>query len=324
MKPKILLIGKNGQVGGELVSLLPQAGEVTALGREQLDLTKPEELRQAIGRVGPRIIVNAAAYTAVDLAEKEEPQARSSNAEAPRVMAEEAKKIGALLVHYSTDYVFDGTKATAYVEEDATNPLSVYGRTKLEGELAIRESGAAHLIFRTEWVYGRSGKNFLLTILRLASEREELRIVRDQIGAPTWCREVARGTATVIARVLQRGEDSLLNHKGIFHMTAGGATSWHEFAEAILEDARAVRTPASWITKVTLGRAIVTKRVTPITTQEYPTPARRPANSVLANDRLSDEFGVRLPDWRSQLKEVFAGSKPIDVRDSEAAARREP
>jgi dTDP-4-dehydrorhamnose reductase len=307
MNPKILLIGKNGQVGGELVFLLPQAGEVTALGREQLDLSKPEEVRQAIRRVGPRVIVNAAAYTAVDLAEKEETQARSINAEAPRVMAEEAKKIGALLVHYSTDYVFDGTKNTPYVEDDGTNPLSAYGRTKLEGESAIRDSGAAHLVFRTEWVYGRSGKNFLLTILRLASEREELRIVHDQIGAPTWCREIARGTAAVIARALEAGEGSLLNHRGILHMTAGGAISWYGFAEAILQEARAVRTPASWITKATGGRAIVTQRVTPITTQEYPTPARRPANSLLANDRLSDEFGVRLPDWRTQLKEVFAG-----------------
>jgi dTDP-4-dehydrorhamnose reductase len=280
MKPNILLIGKNGQVGSVLVSLLPLRGEVTALGREQLDLAKPDELRQAIGRVRPRIIVNAAAYTAVDLAEKEEALARSINAEAPRVMAEEAKKIGALLVHYSTDYVFDGAKNTAYVEEDATNPLSAYGRTKLEGESAIRNSGAAHLIFRTEWVYGRSGKNFLLTILRLASEREELRIVRDQIGAPTWCREIARGTATVIARVLDAGEESRSSHREILHMTASGKTSWHGFAEAIVEEAGAVQEPQAWMAKATGGRAIVAQRIMPITTQEYPTPARRPADTV--------------------------------------------
>jgi dTDP-4-dehydrorhamnose reductase len=306
MKPTILLLGKNGQVGAELLSSLPLIGEVTALDREKLNLCNQDDIRNAIGRVRPRIIVNAAAYTAVDLAEKEEAQARSVNAEAPRVMAEEAKKIGALLVHYSTDYVFDGAKNTPYTEDDPTNPLSAYGRTKLEGEAAIRESGAAHLIFRTEWVYGRRGRNFLLTILRLASEREELRIVRDQIGAPTWCREIARGTAAVIARAATAGEDFLLSHRGIFHMTAGGTTSWHGFAEAIVAEARTVREQAPWMTKATGGHAIVTQRVAPITTQEYPTPARRPANSLLANERLFSEFGVRLPDWRVQLKEVFA------------------
>jgi dTDP-4-dehydrorhamnose reductase len=308
MKPAILLIGKNGQVGAELVTLLPLAGQVTALGREQLDLSNPEEIRQAIGRAHPRIIVNAAAYTAVDLAEKEEVQARTINSEAPRVMAEEAKKVGALLVHYSTDYVFDGAKNTPYAEEDPTNPLSVYGRTKLQGELAIRSTGAAHLIFRTEWVYGRRGRNFLLTILRLASEREELRIVRDQVGAPTWCREIARGTVSVLGRAAEAGVESLLNHGGIYHMTASGKTSWHGFAEAILEEARKVQRQPVWMAKATGSREIATRHVAPITTEEYSTPARRPANSVLANDRLSSEFGVRLPDWRTQLNEVFAES----------------
>jgi dTDP-4-dehydrorhamnose reductase len=306
MKPAILLIGKNGQVGHELLSLLPQAGELTAIGREQLDLYNPEEIRRAIRQARPQIIVNAAAYTAVDLAEKEESQARAINAEAPRVMAEEAKKAGALLVHYSTDYVFDGAKSTPYLETDATNPLSAYGKTKLEGELAIRGSGAAHLIFRTEWVYGRRGKNFLLTILRLASEREVLRIVSDQIGSPTWCREIARGTASVIARVASGGTESLLSRSGIFHLTASGTTSWHGFAEAILEEAKAVQGRAEWIAKVTGGRELITRRIVAITTREYPTPARRPGYSVLGNDRLFGEFGVRLPGWRTQLKEVFA------------------
>jgi dTDP-4-dehydrorhamnose reductase len=308
MKPAILLIGKNGQVGSELVALLPQVGEVTAIGREQLELCNPEEIRHAIGQARPQIIVNAAAYTAVDLAEKEEAQARTINAEAPRVMAEEAKKAGALLVHYSTDYVFDGAKLTPYAENDPTNPLSVYGKTKLEGELAIHNTGAAHLIFRTEWVYGRRGKNFLLTILRLASEREELRIVRDQIGSPTWCREIARGTASVLARAAGSGMESLLSQRGIYHLTASGTTSWHGFAESILEEARTVQGQSAWMVKVTGGRELVTRRVVPITTQEYPTPARRPSYSVLGNDRLSSEFGVRLPDWRTQLKEVFAGN----------------
>jgi dTDP-4-dehydrorhamnose reductase len=315
MKPVILLIGKNGQVGGELLDLLPEVGEVTALGREELDLYNPEAIRHAIGEVRPQIIVNAAAYTAVDLAEKEEAQARIVNVAAPRVMAEEANKGGALLVHYSTDYVFDGSKKTPYLEDDPTNPLSAYGRTKLEGESAIRATGTAHLIFRTEWVYGRRGKNFLLTILRLAAEREELRIVRDQLGAPTWSREIARGTVSVIARA---GAEALLNHRGIYHLTAGGTTSWHGFAEAIVEQAKGIREPADWIRKATGGKAILTRRVTPITTEQYPTPAKWPAYSVLATDRLYGEFGVRLPEWQAQLREVFAASEALRTAERQA------
>src|ERR1700693_3249357 len=235
MKPAILLIGTNGQVGRELNRMLPRIGEVTALNRQLLSLTKPKEIRRAIRTFHPSFIVNAAAYTAVDKAESEETVARAINAEAPAVMAEEAKKIGASLIHFSTDYVFDGTKTFAYDEDDPANPQNVYGRTKLEGERAIQASGATHLIFRTAWVYATQGRNFLLTILRLATQREELKIVRDQIGAPTLRREIARATTKILAQICarERGPISLADVSGIYHMTAGGETSWYDFTNAI-------------------------------------------------------------------------------------------
>jgi len=201
MKLKILLTGKNGQLGRELISSLEPLGEVIALGHAQLDLTKPEQIRQTIRDLQPQLIVNAAAYTAVDQAESEEAIARALNADAPGIMADEAKKIGAALIHYSTDYVFDGSKTTPYLENDITNPISAYGRTKLAGEQLIQDSGGSHLIFRIAWVYGREGKNFLRTILRLATQKEELRIVSDQIGAPTSSRDIALATAEVLSRV---------------------------------------------------------------------------------------------------------------------------
>ena len=307
MKPAILLIGSNGQVGRDLSEILPRIGEVTAFDRERLDLTQPEEIRSAIRACRPAWIVNAAAYTAVDKAESEESLARAINAEAPRVMAEEAKAIGACLIHYSTDYVFDGTKTTPYVEDDPPNPQNVYGRTKLEGERAIRDSGAAHLIFRTAWVYATRGRNFLLTILRLATQREELRIVHDQLGAPTLSGEIARTTASVLAKISagEPGAPSLAEVSGIYHMTAGGETSWHEFASTILEKAKAAPHP-DWLASATGGLPIITRRVIPIATSEYPTPARRPAYSVLSNAKLNRVFSVQLPDWRTQLDSVCA------------------
>ena len=304
-KPRILLIGKTGQVGTELERLLPALGDVFAYGRNDLDLTKPRAVRSAIRERQPDVIVNAAAYTAVDQAEKEEPLARTINAEAPGVMAEEARNQGALLVHYSTDYVFDGLKATAYVESDQTNPLSAYGRTKLAGEELIRASGANHLIFRTEWVYGRRGKNFLLTILRLAAERDELRIVRDQIGAPTWCRAIAEGTRDALRKLLGESGDRLAEVSGTYHMTANGSTSWFGFAEEIVRIGREAK--ADWIGAATSGRAMRVQRVVPISAADYPLPALRPANSVLSNARLERTFGVRLADWKDQLNEVFSG-----------------
>ena len=304
MKPKILLTGRNGQVGHELEQLLPAIGETSAFDRQRLDLTNPAELRRVINEIRPQIIVNAAAYTAVDRAESEEALARAINAEAPAVMAEEAKKIGALLVHYSTDYVFDGTKHSPYEEDDPPNPLGVYGKTKLEGEQAISETGATHLIFRTAWVYATRGRNFLLTILRLASEREELQIVRDQTGAPTWCREIARATSTILTDAVNKG--SIPNGiSGTYHMSAGGTGSWYDFARAILDEASRTPAKAPWLTDAMRGRPVVAKRVLPISTDQYPTPARRPAYSVLSNSRLNRTLGVELPDWREQLHSAF-------------------
>ena len=311
MKPRILLIGKNGQVGHDLQRLLPAYGELTAVDRQQLDLAAPDAIRRGVQEIRPQIIINAAAYTAVDQAEKDELAARAINAIAPGILAEQAKQVGAALIHYSTDYVFDGTKTTPYEEDDAPNPLGAYGRTKLEGEQAIRDSGVAHLIFRTAWVYSTRGKNFLLTILRLATQREELRIVNDQIGAPTLSHELAEATAKVLSQLPAMKnasmDESLAGLGGIYHMTAGGATNWYEFATTILDDASASiqgKKPA-WLLTALNGAPLVTRRVVPITTAEYPTPAHRPPYSVLSNERLAKTFGIRLPDWNAQLGRVF-------------------
>jgi dTDP-4-dehydrorhamnose reductase len=310
MKQKILLTGKNGQVGRELEQLLPRLCEVVALDRQQLDLARPSEIRRVVREVRPGLIVNAAAYTAVDQAEKEEVVARAINAEAPGVLAEEAKKIGAALVHYSTDYVFDGSKRTPYEEDDPRNPINAYGRTKLAAEQAIRESGVAHLIFRTEWVYARQGRNFLLTILRLATQREELKIVSDQIGAPTSNRDIAEATIQVLAQIFkpQAKQTSWPEVSGTYHMTAAGETNWYEFAKAILEEASQVNPPPAWLAAATGARPLIAQRIIPIRTEDYPTPARRPAYSVLSNARLEQTFGVQLPDWRSQLHALFSGA----------------
>ena len=309
MKPQILLVGNNGQVGRELNRMLPQLGEVKALGREQLDLCNVDEIRRAIRAFRPDIIVNAAAYTAVDKAESEPELAHAVNGIAPAVMAEEAKTLGALLVHYSTDYVFDGTKTSPYVESDPTNPKNIYGKTKLEGELAIQASGASHLIFRTSWVYGPEGKNFLLTILRLATQREELKIVCDQTGAPTASTEIARGTAEILLQIFgpENGAPRIVDG-GVFHMTAGGVTSWFDFTRAILEHARKIDAATPWFAAATGGRPLIVRNVVPIPAVEYPTPASRPSYSVLSNAKMDRVFSVRLPDWRAQLDTVFAKS----------------
>ncbi len=307
MKPAILLIGANGQLGRELNAALTSLGEVTALDRQHLDLTRPEDIRPAIHDFHPALIVNAAGYTAVDQAESEATLARAVNAGAPAVLAEEAKKIGAALIHYSTDYVFDGTKTTPYEEDDPANPLSVYGKTKLEGERAIQASGAAHLIFRTSWVYGTHGRNFLLSILRLATQREELRVVRDQTGAPTLSREIARATAQILTQLSakQAGRISLEGVSGVYHMTAAGETSWYEFAKAILEEAAGVPEARPWLTAATEDLPLIARRVVPVSAAAYAAAARRPAYSVLSNARLAHTFSVRLPEWRKQLHSVF-------------------
>ncbi|MCK5623860.1 MAG: dTDP-4-dehydrorhamnose reductase, partial [Alphaproteobacteria bacterium] len=266
----ILLLGANGQVGWELRRALAPLGPVRALERAEADLADPDALSRAVRETAPSLIVNAAAYTAVDRAEEDEALARTINADAPGLLAEEAKRLGIALVHYSTDYVFDGVGELPAMESDLTDPLNAYGRTKLAGEAAIRDSGCAHLILRTSWVYSMRGANFLLTVRRLAGELEEMRIVADQTGAPTWARGIAGATALILARCGAPAETGILAEKGgLYHLTASGETTWHGFADAIVEWLRAT------------GQPVRCKQVHPIPTSDYPTPARRPANSLL-------------------------------------------
>jgi dTDP-4-dehydrorhamnose reductase len=304
----ILLTGKNGQIGFELKKILPRLGRLIAVDREDVDLTDSSETRRMVQELRPRLIVNAAAYTAVDQAETDQHAARALNADAPAVLAEAAKKVGAALVHFSTDYIFDGLKKSPYVEDDSPNPLSVYGRTKLAGEEAIRQIGVPHLIFRTAWVYGTRGRNFLLTILRLASQREELRIVADQTGTPTWCREVAQAITSILLNLSHASSStiSLSDLSGTYHVTAAGSTTWFDFARAILDEGACISLDVPWFAAATSGRALSIQRIVPITTAEYPTPAQRPAYSVLSNERLFRTFHVRLPDWRTQLRSAFS------------------
>src|SRR5712692_7237697 len=308
MKPKILLTGKTGQLGSELNQLLPKLGEVIAPKRNELDLREPEKIRQVMRNASPQLVVNAAAYTAVDAAETDQASALAVNAEAPRLLALEAKKIGAMLVHFSTDYIFDGSKKAPYVETDPTNPLNAYGRSKLTGEEAIRNSGAAHLIFRTSWVYATHGRNFLLTILRLATEREGLKIVRDQAGAPTCALDLAEGTTRILAGMIagDKSQSTVPEDSGTYHMTAAGQTTWYEFASAILEEGLRAPQNLPWLASATKGRPLIARRVVPISTEEFDSPTPRPAYSVLSNARLKQVFGVALPDWRTQLQRCFS------------------
>jgi len=286
----ILLLGANGQVGWELRRTLAPLGPVRALERADADLADPDALSRIVRETAPSLIVNAAAYTAVDRAEEDEASARAINAEAPGVLAEEARRLGIALVHYSTDYVFDGTGSRPAIESDPTAPLNAYGRTKLAGEVAIRDSGCAHLILRTSWVYSIRGANFLLTVQRLAGQLEELRIVADQTGAPTWARGIAEATALVLARCgAPRDPGGLAENGGLYHMTAAGETTWHGFAGAVVD----------WMR--TSGQPVLCKQVSPIPTSDYPTPAKRPANSLLDCSKLNDAFGIAIPDWRDQL-----------------------
>jgi dTDP-4-dehydrorhamnose reductase len=287
---RILLTGANGQVGSELRRSLAPLGEVVAFDRAGLDLAQPDVLIARVRDVAPQAIVNAGAYTGVDKAESEPEQASAINGTAPRVLAEEARRLGALLVHYSTDYVFDGEKADPYTEADTPNPLSVYGRSKLEGERAVIASGCQHLTLRTSWVYGTRGRNFLLTMLRFAGEGRALRVVDDQIGAPTWCREIADATAALLARpdLAAPGAD------GLYHVSAGGFTSWFGFARAIFDSPELVR----------LG--IARPALEAIPTSEYPTPARRPRNSRLDCSRLERRAGLRLAPWDEALGGAMA------------------
>jgi dTDP-4-dehydrorhamnose reductase len=284
---KILLAGKNGQVGYQLERSLQGLGEIMAVDRSQMDLANLDQVRDVIRSVKPDLIVNAAAYTAVDQAESEPELAMRINGEAPGVMAEEARKIGAALLHYSTDYVFDGSKTSPYTEDDVPCPISVYGRSKLAGEHAIRAADIPHMIFRTSWVYDMRGKNFLLTILRLAQERDELRIINDQHGSPTWSRTISDITAHIVAqaRGAKAPAEWWQEHAGLYHLAGQGQTTWYGFAQAILNCAPGAKLP----------------KVLPITTSEYPTAAKRPGNSVLSCERLQRSL-CTIPDWQSAMR----------------------
>ncbi|MEO0935481.1 MAG: dTDP-4-dehydrorhamnose reductase [Cyanobacteria bacterium J06641_2] len=290
---KILLTGVTGQVGWELQRTLMTLGEVIPVGRNvtntslRMDLAQPDTIRRVIREVEPDLIVNPAAYTAVDKAESEPELAMMVNGIAPGVIAEEAKRLGAAMVHYSTDYVFDGTSQVPYRESDLTNPQNVYGETKLAGEKAIQAVGVPHLIFRTSWVYGMRGKNFLLTMLRLGKEREELRVVDDQVGAPTWCRMIAEATAQVLSGNRGNVSDFLVEKGGLYNLTASGKTSWCGFARAIFEND---------------VRERKLQRLVGISTDEYPTAAKRPGFSLLDGGKLAETFGLVLPDWERCLE----------------------
>ena len=289
MSRSFLVIGSRGQVGWELMRTLQPLGCVTGVDYPDLDLTRPESVRPWLNQTRPDVVVNAAAYTAVDRAEAEPDLARCVNATAPALLAEETRRRGAWLVHYSTDYVFDGHQKTPYREDAPPNPLNEYGRSKLAGDLAVQQAGGRHLIFRLCWVYGGRGQNFLRTMLRLFTTREEVRVVNDQWGAPTWSRHIAETTALALAHVLHAPEPEA--YCGLYHLAAGGVTTWHGFARAIWE-----RMPAA------VRRC---REVVPITTAEYPTPARRPVRAVLDCDKLERVFGLRLPDWETSLRQVL-------------------
>lgn len=290
---KILISGCDGQVGWELQRSMVVLGEVVALNRHEMDLAQPGSAAAVVERMAPDVVINAAAYTAVDKAESEEALATRINGDAAGEIARAARDVKALFVHYSTDYVFDGNKTTAYVEDDLTAPLGAYGRSKLAGERAIAEVGGDWLTFRTTWVYGVRGKNFLRTMLRLAASREELSVVGDQQGAPTSARIIADATAHIVAQSMRERRAGAFE-SGMFNLTAAGATTWHGFAEAIIDAARAHA-----------SNGVVTRLVKSIPTSEYPTPARRPSNSLLDNGRLVSRFGIHRPDWRSAMQLVL-------------------
>lgn len=287
---KILLIGIAGQLGQELQYTLNSLGEVIGVSRQELDLSQPDSIRQAIATIKPNIIVNAAAYTAVDRAETEPELAKAINSVAPTMMAEEAQKLGATLVHISTDYVFDGRNYTPYTETDSPNPIGVYGKSKLIGEEGVRKNCDRHIIFRTAWVYGARGHgNFVKTMLRLGKEREELKVVADQIGTPTWSYDLAEAIAQLLSSFTAKEELPL----GTYHFTNSGVASWYDFAVAIFAEARQ------------LGFPLKITRIIPITTAEYPTPAQRPAYSVLSKVKIAKILGNYPPYWRDSLKQML-------------------
>jgi dTDP-4-dehydrorhamnose reductase len=290
---KILLTGKNGQLGFELQRALAPLGEVVAVGQVECDLADAEALRTLVRNVAPDVIVNPAAYTAVDKAETDQDKAFAVNTEAPRVLGEEAQRLGALVIHYSTDYVFNGSKDGAYAEDDAVDPQSVYGRSKFEGEQALAGATSRHLILRTSWVVGAHGGNFAKTMLRLAAERERLAVVADQYGAPTTAALLADVTAHVVRHYQRDGAEDF--PYGTYHLAASGETTWYDYARFVIGEALAAGKPL----KVSLDN------VAPLTTAQYPTPAKRPANSRLNTARFRDTFGLRLPSWQDGVRHVL-------------------
>lgn len=300
---RILLIGSNGQVGFELANLLAGVGELVAAGRESIDLCRPESIRSAVREVKPGLIINAAAYTAVDQAEAEPDLAMAVNGIAPAILADEAKRISAALIHYSTDYVFDGLKENAYVEDDSPRPLNSYGRSKLAGEQAILAAGVPHLIFRTSWVYGPRGRNFMLTMLRLAVERERVQVVNDQWGVPTSSPWLAQTTVDILG-LLGTGTESFVDaiaaRSGIYHLVPGGRTTWYDFASSILANARR---PGGRDVRVQTHKAAVLE---PIRTDQYPVRTLRPQNSVLSNEKAMLAFGLDLPPWSRVLDDCMS------------------
>ena len=297
---RVLVTGAGGQVGTDVARVLEGRAEVIAQARATTDLSDPAQLVARIREAAPQVIVNAAAYTAVDRAESEPEAAHTVNGVAPGLIAREARRTGALMVHFSTDYVFDGTKRTPYVETDAPNPLGAYGRSKLEGERAVQDSGAAAIVLRTAWVYAPHGRNFMLTMLRLAAKGEALRVVDDQRGAPTTSLAIARAVAEILSGGAKDGTIDAASvakaaaGSGLYHASAGGETSWFGFAQAIFAE-RARTTPG-----------FVAPKLSPITTADYPTPARRPAYSVLDNGKLQRAFGVSLGGWREGLAQAIS------------------
>jgi dTDP-4-dehydrorhamnose reductase len=302
--PRILITGKNGQVGFELQRSLSILGEIVAVDRDECDLANPDSIRQLVRDVKPDVIVNPAAYTAVDKAESEAPLAEAINATAAGVFAEEAAKLGALIVHYSTDYVFDGSKDGVYTEADTPNPQSVYGKTKLAGEQAVAVANAKHVILRTSWVFGAHGANFLKTILKLARERDALKIVADQYGAPTSAALLADVTAQVVARYLGMRdlESGATPHSplptpsfpfGLYHLVSDDVTSWHGYANYVVDAARR------------RGQTFKVAEIAPIPTSGYPLPAPRPANSRLSTEKIQKAFGLTLPSWQRQVEQVL-------------------
>jgi len=288
---KILLTGCEGQVGWELARSLLPLGEIISSNRNEMDFTRPDSMRAYVRQTKPDVIVNAAAWTDVELAESEEATATIINGDAPGVLAEEARQLNALLVHYSTDYVYDGSKSTPYTETDVTNPISAYGRSKLAGERAIRDSGCDHLIFRTSWVYSARRKNFLLSMLRLMQDREVLNVINDQHGAPTWARSIAENTAHAVKQTMAECEKNKFE-SDIYHLVDSGTTTWHGFAGRIAELAKADRQK----------RKLSIREIKAISTSDYPTKARRPANSRLDTTKLEQHFNLSIPAWDLALK----------------------